>query len=1624
MKFIPKTIVLLFILTTAHVFGQTDISGPIINGDTWNAAGSPYRVTDNLEIQALTIEPGVTVAFTGAYEFRITGSFIAIGTRTDSIFFQNDADFSGNWGGIIIENTSTIDTLIYARVSDASPAGIKVRNNTAHLEHCNITENSGNGLSISGGVLQIFRTEIYNNSQHGIAIDSNGSVSFKAARIIANGDKGLFLSNGKSVLQNTIISRNNQGGIILNTVQDTLIFDNTVIADHGSEFGVFAFNGTVIGRNSIIYFNDTSVGNVAATLDISYCNADPSIPGTGNLSSDPFFVDLDNFVLASGSVCIDRGIIDSDYNDICFPPSLGGVRNDIGAYGGPGACEWYDQLFVWPDSIDFGKVTITIPADTFLVVKNYRNTPLYITDIDLSGSDSGYFFMDTSSFMVNAFDSQTVHINFVPSERRSYSANLEVNGYHDTVIIPLSGTGEIPNIDVNPTDLQFGIVDIGDSTIKEINISNLAAGDLYISNLIFSKDSYFAADTIPLKIPFGQTEKLSVVFKPDTLGSISGLLSIVNNDPDENPVIISLAGVGSAGVITTEKDTLDYANISVGNFSDLDLIFSNSGNDTLKIYSRQLESGSTYFSIVDTSAQTSFSPGSEPDTITVRFQPLDAGDFSAELIILSNDPFRDSLFIPISGRGVKPEFNITPADSVKFDEVIVGREELHDVIIKNYGSADLKIFEYVLGNMSPGDTSFTIQNYPSDSIIVPQDSVTFQILFMPKAENRYYTAELKIPTNDIDHDTVSLNLAGKSVLPVLAGAEPLDFGRVVIQEVASKTFKLWNSGTGTLIIDSIYVTGGDSSDFSLSEFAYPYSLEEETDTLKSAILFSPSHKGNQNTQVHIITNIPGSAGLDSFMVSGIGLKPELTISKDLVSFEKTYIRDSETDTVYISNSGNGKLNINSIMFAADSDTGDFSISGPGGALNFPISIDSAATEAILVTFTPDSILKSDRAATLLIYSNDPDRYPVPDTIQIHGIAESPVIISVTESFAFDSTFVDQDRTQYIRIENLGVRELKIHIVEFDNDASPFQADIGSGLVIDSISMDSLAITFEPQKAGSVNDMLRLISNDPINDTISVSVSGIGKTDPSPAEIDIAEFPDSLLSGSEYTVQIDLSGNQAPITWCILLARPGARAEYDTLTMSRVAGSESLWRTDLPGYLITERGLEYYIDVRHGGRNSFWPDENAADHPQYVPVHILSLKYPESTRVNFYQMLSLPVESNGRTLTDLFGDTLGTYNDTEYRMFEYDPETEYHELSDMDKTLPRGKAIWLITRDSKRLAVENVKSPPDLDTVSISLKKGWNVIGNPFAFPVSVGDLDLSVVHPNLLFYGNQGWDEVPVSLLMPFEGYAVYTQDSTVLRIPPTEANLALTKTDIKHIAAPEWKFNISAVRGPYHDKYNIAGLHQNAENGFDRVDVPEPPFPGNFVSVFFHNPATPLTADFRASSDTASGYRFEFSVVSNFAGTSVISFDESSLPSGYRYTIVTDETGVRYDDPRTIDITANQQDFILFIGEAQFIEKAAQDYQVLPVSYALHQNYPNPFNPATSIKYTLPAPGKVDLVIYDILGKMVRKLQSGIFKEAGYHTVVWDGTNEHQQSVASGIYFLTLRTPAYQHTVKMLLQR
>ncbi len=113
-----------------------------------------------------------------------------------------------------------------------------------------------------------------------------------------------------------------------------------------------------------------------------------------------------------------------------------------------------------------------------------------------------------------------------------------------------------------------------------------------------------------------------------------------------------------------------------------------------------------------------------------------------------------------------------------------------------------------------------------------------------------------------------------------------------------------------------------------------------------------------------------------------------------------------------------------------------------------------------------------------------------------------------------------------------------------------------------------------------------------------------------------------------------------------------------------------------------------------------------------------------------------------------------------------------------------------------------------------------------------------------------------------------------------------------------------------------------------------------------------------------------------------------------------------------------------IFMGESyaeMSINGVETTTKVAPTVYSLSKNYPNPFNPTTTIDYTIPEAGMVNLVIYNTAGQKVRTLVNQT-QDAAYYKVVWDGRDDSGMSVASGIYFYRLSADKFSKIDKMTL--
>jgi hypothetical protein len=97
---------------------------------------------------------------------------------------------------------------------------------------------------------------------------------------------------------------------------------------------------------------------------------------------------------------------------------------------------------------------------------------------------------------------------------------------------------------------------------------------------------------------------------------------------------------------------------------------------------------------------------------------------------------------------------------------------------------------------------------------------------------------------------------------------------------------------------------------------------------------------------------------------------------------------------------------------------------------------------------------------------------------------------------------------------------------------------------------------------------------------------------------------------------------------------------------------------------------------------------------------------------------------------------------------------------------------------------------------------------------------------------------------------------------------------------------------------------------------------------------------------------------------------------------------------------------------------------------FHLYQNYPNPFNSTTIILFELPQKSKVEITVYDVTGRKIKSLVSSEFIR-GSHNIIWNGTNQLGQQVASGVYIYTLKatilknkSESYIKSAKLILMK
>jgi hypothetical protein len=516
--------------------------------------------------------------------------------------------------------------------------------------------------------------------------------------------------------------------------------------------------------------------------------------------------------------------------------------------------------------------------------------------------------------------------------------------------------------------------------------------------------------------------------------------------------------------------------------------------------------------------------------------------------------------------------------------------------------------------------------------------------------------------------------------------------------------------------------------------------------------------------------------------------------------------------------------------------------------------------------------------------------------------------------------------------------------------------------------------------------------------------------------------------------------------------------FTAVPMQVDANDETLFRATIPDSVITSRGVEYFITAADHDSipsKSRWPASLVS------PAGFASLSVrtaspeglvnpasqPAGNVPNAYRIISVPIAMDNPDARAILEDDLGQYDRKKWRVFEWlqpnqpSGAPQRAEPPDASITLKPGKGVWLITREGGTVDTGPGagQSVPTHEPYAIPLHLEWNLIGNPFDFPIPIRNLRLNkqdVMDPDSLelirFDGN--WDFTAVTEIQPFEGYTIEIERSDTLYIDPIiyPVPRAITKplTPAKSQDIT-WSIRILTQVQQALDLETVAGVSPISSREWDHMDRPEPPGVGEYVSVYFSHPewerlSKKYRTDYRPES---AGDEWDFEIETNLRDEVKLTFEDiDSVPAEYDVWLVDETLKISRDlrQNNTYSVAGrgaeNHKQLTLVVSKRGDFDEKYAEYQVVPDAFALSQNFPNPFNPSTTIRYSLPKAERVTLKVYNLLGKEVVTLLDNEQKDAGYHVAIWNGRDAAGKGVGSGVYFVHMRAGNFVQTRKMVL--
>lgn len=126
----------------------------------------------------------------------------------------------------------------------------------------------------------------------------------------------------------------------------------------------------------------------------------------------------------------------------------------------------------------------------------------------------------------------------------------------------------------------------------------------------------------------------------------------------------------------------------------------------------------------------------------------------------------------------------------------------------------------------------------------------------------------------------------------------------------------------------------------------------------------------------------------------------------------------------------------------------------------------------------------------------------------------------------------------------------------------------------------------------------------------------------------------------------------------------------------------------------------------------------------------------------------------------------------------------------------------------------------------------------------------------------------------------------------------------------------------------------------------------------------------------------------------------------------------INLNNGESVEFNIEEIEQITFDSDAS-VEEIAEFISQIPIKFL--KNYPNPFNPTTTISFEIKEAGNIKVEIFNMKGQKIKTLLDERIN-SGKHSVIWNGKNNKNKRVSSGMYFYKVSINGNQKINKMIM--